>query len=97
MKYYGEEFDRKKSRGKSVTRDESWQAESEKALNTARLISVNGFTRLFEDVGSRSGLKQTLDDHQYELAKAGTEARRQAKKDEELQDNIECLENQQDE
>jgi disulfide oxidoreductase YuzD len=57
---------------------------------------LDGFRKLFEEVGSRSCLQSTLDDHQFELAKIGIENRRQEKKDTELQDNINLLELQQD-
>lgn len=74
MKYYGDDHDKAK-RGetaysyRSATQTDNSGAYHEKCnvLNTSRLISLEGFRRLFDVVGQRSALQVELDLHDEQV------------------------------
>lgn len=63
MKYYGKDHDLRKKGLTLPDLTEQEETEKRNVLGLSRLISLEGFRKLFDAVGTRSALQVNLDTH----------------------------------
>jgi hypothetical protein len=74
IKYYGDYYDSARDEGITFARPDTpisggtqLDMERRNALYTSRLISIEGFRRLFEEVGKRSFIQREIDQHKDDI------------------------------
>jgi hypothetical protein len=75
-KYFCEDFDRTKHMLPLTTKEKGFESEKQNALNVARLISLEGYRRLFEEVAPRSTIGNRVDHNSSEISTLNLEAKR---------------------
>lgn len=81
MKFHGDDFDRQKLRLQLTAKDADYDHYKLQGMQVARLYSLDGFLRLFEEVGTRSSLQAKLDKHSEQITSIMVENQRLAKTD----------------